>query len=132
MSENQVKTPKSEKPQGAEGQAPTLPMSWEEEEKWWEEKEVPIKKLLTPEGRELVILNLVIRTSESYYNYKSTVYAVFRQPDEIIRYEDSYVLNIRVEDLYCGAYQQLACYDIEEALRKLEAEGYKVKKVFEA
>ncbi len=109
----------------------------EKEEKWWEEEEEKeeekIKNLeeqLRPEDREIVILNVVSRTSYGHYNYRSEVYAIFRDPG-IISYEDTYVINIRTEEVYCGVYQEYSCYDIDKILEKLENEfGYIVKTIF--
>jgi hypothetical protein len=86
---------------------------------------------LRPKGREMVVLNLIKRTSDGYYNYKSHVYVIYRQPEHI-KYEDPYVLNIRVVDIYCGVYQPYSCAEVEDFLNELETEyGYTVVKVFE-
>ncbi len=117
------KTP--DQPLGAEGQAP------EEEEKWWEIGKEEKLKRLRPQGKEIVILNLSVRSSDAYYNYKSHVYAIYKQP--LVKYEDPYVIDdIRVEEMCCGFYQEYNCYDIEDFLNKLESEGFTVVKVFEA
>ncbi len=102
----------------------------EKEEKWWE-KEEKLEEELRPEGKEMVVVNLVIRTSESYYNYRSIIYVIYKQP-EPLKYEEPYVLDIRTVDVCCGVYQPYNCYDVEEVLEKLESEGYTVVKVFEA
>ncbi len=103
-----------------------------EEEKWWEEEKEKELERLRPSEREMIILNLVIRTSDGYYNYKSIVYAIFKEPEEPIKYEDSYVIDVRTKTIYCGVYQLYNCFDVEEAFRKLEAEGYEIVKIFEA
>ncbi len=101
-----------------------------EEEKWWEEEE-KLEERLRPEDREVVMLHLVIRTSEGYYNYRSLIYLIYKEPPEL-RYEDSYVVDLRTVEICCGVYQQYSCFDVEEIMNKLEAEGFVIKKVFEA
>ncbi len=100
----------------------------EEEEK---EEEENLVEQLRPQEKEMIVLNLVIRTSDGYYNYKSIVYAVFKEPEEV-RYEDSYVMNIRTKTIYCGVYQPYNCFNVELVFQELEKQGYKIVKIFEA
>ena len=100
-----------------------------EKEEKEEEKIKRLEERLRAGDKEMIIVNLVERTSEGYYNYKSNIYAVYLEP-EFILYEDEYVMTIRVEEIYCGVYQSYRCYDVYKILDNLQKEGFKIKKIF--
>jgi len=94
-----------------------------------EKEEISIEEL-RPQEREMIVLNLVERSSEGYSNYKSNIYLIYKQPERV-KYEDSYVMNVKTKTIYCGMYQPYRCYDIYRLLIILEGEGFVVMKVFE-
>jgi len=79
------------------------------EEKMLEEWEMRAKH------DKLVILHVVERISESYYNYKTVGLLVWFLPNPMIKYEDADVRDLAVDTVYCGAYQEYNCYLLEEA-----------------
>jgi hypothetical protein len=70
------------------------------------------------EKDSIVVLAVVNRTSEGFYNYKTDkVYVLFKP--RYPRYEESLVRDIEVVMAYVGAYQELSEWDIEDIIREL-------------
>lgn len=67
------------------------------------------------EKEKIVIVKIVKRTSESYYNYKVSDILIFYKPKRV-QYEESDVRDIEIVEVWIGVFQQypLATPDILE------------------
>ena len=80
------------------------------------------------EDGDIVVIAVSVRTSESFYNYKTKyLYIVFK--DLAASYEESLERNIDVVNVSAGAFQPFSVQEIVEKMREFRKRGYTVKRV---
>jgi hypothetical protein len=92
------------------------------------EKATTLKEEITKLVEDnIVVLEVIHRSSESLYNYKTEkLYIIFKP--KYPAYEESDVRNVEVIQVMTGAYQEYSKYDIEDIIEELR-KHYEVHEV---
>jgi len=72
---------------------------------------------------KIIVLHIVRRTSEGYYNYKTSGILVFYKPNYEVKYENSDVRDVNIVNIYAGVYQE---YDYNELISVATRRGWHV------
>jgi hypothetical protein len=80
------------------------------------------------EDGDIAVIAVSVRTSESFYNYKTKyLYIVFK--DLAASYEESLERNIDVANVSAGAFQPFSVQEIGEKMSEFRKRGYTVRRI---
>ncbi|MCC6005359.1 MAG: hypothetical protein LM590_13560 [Thermofilum sp.] len=80
------------------------------------------------ESGDVVILAVSRRTSESFYNYKtSSLFIIYK--DVVSSYEESFEREICVLEITAGVFQPFSMQEVEAKMRELKKKGFIVRRI---
>jgi hypothetical protein len=94
-------------------------------------KELEEKIATLVEDDKIVVMPVTIRSSTSFYNYKTRYMFIVFKPAHMydVSYEDALERDVVVRGITVGAFQELDEFDVLKVMKSLKKRGYTVRKV---
>jgi hypothetical protein len=97
------------------------------EEMWKEELWRDVERKV--ESGDIVVLAVSERTSESFYNYKTSALFIIYRDVSISSYEESFERDISVLEISAGVFQPFSMHEVETKMKKFKRKGFIVRRI---